>query len=310
MKCERDHSDVMQSGAGREPEHASEGVHAEIDEQGRPLIDLARPPGRRPYFEAKGVVLYLGDAREVLPALVWDVCLTDPPYAPHVVENTKKEGHSSRHNHESGKLWDGYRSGSSTFGDFVFQYEGEHGLWEAAMPLLARSRRWCGVFSDVESAHLWRASGVAAGLQYVRTCAWVKPGAAPQFTGDRPAQGWEPFTLFHPDGAKRWNGGGNPGVWTEAPPRNDERMYGGQKPERLMRRLVQLFSEEGETVLDPFAGSGTTLVAAIQLGRKAIGVELLEASCEMIAKRLEGELAQGNLFEFSGGTPPATEGTG
>jgi len=253
----------------------------------------------RPYFQAKGVTLFHGDCREVLTALTWDVCLTDPPYSKRVVERTRKQGQLARESFdpEGGKRCDGK---ATCVQPFQFQYEGEDDLAHAVGPLLGRTRRWCGLFSDVESAHIWREALCAGGFRYIRTCAWVKPGSAPQFTGDRPAQGWEPLTLCHgPDGRMRWNGGGNPGVWTEPPPQGDERGYGGQKPETLMRRLVRLFSDEWETVLDPFAGSGTTLVAAFQLNRKAIGIESREESCELIAKRLEREMAQGNLFEVA-----------
>lgn len=58
------------------------------------------------------------------------------------------------------------------------------------------------------------------------------------------------------------------------------------KPLALMRWLVRLLTPPGGVVLDPFAGSGTTLLAAVDEDRRAIGVELEERYCEIIAKRL------------------------
>jgi len=64
-----------------------------------------------------------------------------------------------------------------------------------------------------------------------------------------------------------------------------------QKPQRLMKELVKKFSEPGDTILDPFMGSGSTLFAAKEMGRKSIGIELNKKWCQVAAERL----AQGVL---------------
>lgn len=261
----------------------------------------------KPYFDQDGIQLFLGDCREVLPALERvDVVNTDPPYSDYVHSKSRRGGASAP------KL-----DGSGRNVACSFAREKEFGF-ESLMPELrsfcanefARlARRWVLTFSDVESCHLWRDDLVAHGLEYVRTGAWVKLGATPQFTGDRPAAGFETITIAHPKGRKHWNGGGKHAIWREAEEsdlvyevpivlnrsHNEPRLHTTQKPIALILDLVREFSDEGETILDPFAGSGTTLVAAKRLGRKAIGIERDEANCETAAKRIERELRQQTL---------------
>jgi site-specific DNA-methyltransferase (adenine-specific) len=155
------------------------------------------------------------------------------------------------------------------------------------------TRRWVLVFSDTEGAHLWAEALESSGLDYVRTGAWIKRGSTPQFSGDRPATGFESITICHPTGRKRWNGGGSHAVWdvpivlNRARASKSERVHPTQKPLPLMAALVVQFTDPGETILDPTAGSGTTGVAAKTYGRQAILIEEMEEHCESAARRLE-----------------------
>ena len=63
-------------------------------------------------------------------------------------------------------------------------------------------------------------------------------------------------------------------------------------PEELPALVIAALSDQGSLVLDPFMGSGTTIVAAKRLGRKAIGIEIEERYCEIAAKRLAQEVLQ------------------
>ena len=68
------------------------------------------------------------------------------------------------------------------------------------------------------------------------------------------------------------------------------RAHPTQKPLELMKYLVNEYSDEGVTILDPFLGSGTTAVAAKQLGRKYIGIELSEKYCKIAEERLKQDM--------------------
>ena len=79
-------------------------------------------------------------------------------------------------------------------------------------------------------------------------------------------------------------------VWTGSltkPSEKTEGKHPTQKPEYLLERIILASTEEGQFILDPFCGSGTTGVEAIRLGRKFIGIEVSEEYLQISKKRLE-----------------------
>lgn len=148
---------------------------------------------------------------------------------------------------------------------------------------------WSLMFCQIEAVERWRAAFDRAGAKWRRGGVWLK-GGMPQLTGDRPAQGCECIAIVWCGGGRStWNGGGRSGVWIH---RHQEagidREHPTQKPLALMRALVEDFTDPGDLILDPFAGSGTTGVAALTLGRRFIGWEM-DAKHHATAARRIGE---------------------
>ena len=226
----------------------------------------------KPYWEQDGIVIYHGDCCEILPTLgLVDHVITDPPYS----ETTHSGARSLVSDARTGGT-------GANAGRIEFAAVGDAFVRD----VLARcaAERW--TISTLD----WRHVGPLEicppeGLRFVRFGVWVKPDGAPQFTGDRPATGWEAIAILHKLGGRmRWNGGGNRAVWTHHIARE---AHPTAKPIALLLALAADFTDPGDTILDPFMGSGTTLAAAYLLGRKGIGIELEERWCEVAAKRLE-----------------------
>jgi site-specific DNA-methyltransferase (adenine-specific) len=149
---------------------------------------------------------------------------------------------------------------------------------------------------------------VAAGLDWVRAGVWLKPNGLPQFTGDRPAQGFESLAIAHLGGKKSWNGGGTRAVWTHN--LDHSAGSGGQnehpttKPLSLMLELISLFTSPGDLILDPFAGSATTGLAALRLGRRFIGIERDPKYFRLACDRLRAEEQGSTLQAARSGQEP------
>jgi DNA modification methylase len=138
----------------------------------------------------------------------------------------------------------------------------------------------------------------AAGAKYDTCLAWVKPDATPRFNGQGAARGFEcAVTAYAGKGHKRWNGGGKRGVYVHCvnnPERHGE--HPTEKPRRLMAEIIADFTNPDQAVLDPFMGSGTTGVAAVQMGRNFIGIERESKYFDIACKRIEDAQRQGDLF--------------
>lgn len=229
-----------------------------------------------PYYEQDGITIIntdcIGWLSSVPACFRVDHVITDPPFTQRTSENA--------------------RSGGPAFGmvsDRTITFDGvdgqEHALVKA---FLAVANRWVVVFCALEQLGRY---ADAAGEARIRSAVWHRTNSAPQFTGDRPGQACEGIAIAHRGGKKRWNRGGTSLLY-EGPTVNScgdkDRGFGHPtpKPEWLMRSIIGDFTDPGDTILDPFMGSGTTLVAAKRLGRKAIGIELEEKYCEIAAKRL------------------------
>lgn len=213
-----------------------------------------------------------------LPDKSVDVVITDPPY--------EAEAHTKQRRCRD------VLEGRAVSAALTFAPMDQASRLHAAREIGRLARRWSLVFCQVEAAMEWRSVLEAGRLGYVRTMVWVKPDGSPQFTGDRPGMGYESVVVVHAsDEKKRWNAGGKRGVYEFLTGKNRSG-HPTEKPESLMAALVADFTDPGELILDPFAGSGTTGVAAIRLGRRFIGWERDEKYHAIATKRLSGTREQ------------------
>ena len=206
-----------------------------------------------------------GDCFKILATLQDDAVdhvITDPPYDAETHENaTSSKGKGTKIKIDFDPLSD----------PFILVPE-----------LLRVSKRWVVSFCSVEQLGTYRRAGKAS---YLRGGAWDRPDGTPQISGDRPAQGFEGIAILHNPGRKKWNAGGKRGVWRCGVERGT-RYHPTQKPIKLMVDLIRDFTDPGDLVLDPFCGSGTTGVAALQLGRRFIGIELDPKYAKIARERL------------------------
>lgn len=231
-------------------------------------------------------VLYNGDCLEVMATLdAVDHVISDPPYEAtlHASKNSMK-GRKHRN--------DGVAELKGLDFDPVDDIRSSIVSLSAAL-----CEGWFIAFCTVGGTYPWAQEINASTMKYKRACIWVKPDSTPQLNGQGPAQGAECFVAaWNGKGHAKWNSGGKRGVYTHCININRDGRHPTEKPVPLMRELLQDFTNAGQTILDPFMGSGTTGVACAKMGRKFIGIEMDERYFDVACERITKAYAQGDMF--------------
>ena len=213
-----------------------------------------------PYYIDGSVCIYLGDCREVLPGLTFDVIVTDPPYGIDLDTDysslTGTPSFNAKKGHYQGKTH------AAVHGDDLPFDPQEFLRWPCA---LFGANHYATRLLDGGSWHVWD----------------KRDGLNPNMFAD-----FEIWWTSYPSGPSRvfrhkWLG------YMRASDVG-EHYHPTQKPVALMRQIIE--KAPPGVIVDPFMGSGSTLRAAKDLGRKAIGIEIDERYCEIAAKRLRQEV--------------------
>jgi site-specific DNA-methyltransferase (adenine-specific) len=246
----------------------------------------------KPYYDHAGITIYHGDCREILSGLAAvDMIFTDPPF-----------GHNNNN------------------GDLIHRWEEALGRGqsppEAARPIANDDRKSADALFEWlvrECAPGWLRGGCCC------CCCCCGGGPDPQFARwglvmDGPLEFKQMVVWDKGPMGMGWHyrrsyetvlvGMRRPGPchWYDETnaveniirdigkiiPAADQ--HPTEKPPALAARFIGLHTQRGDVVLDPFMGSGSTLVAAKNLGRRAIGIEIEERYCEIAAKRLSQEV--------------------
>lgn len=217
----------------------------------------------KPYYEKDGITIYHGDCREILPALPKsDLLLTDPPYGiGEAAGKNRTRVHATIPKDYGNDSWDDEPT--------------PRDLLDLAIGSAQQAVIFGGNYFGLPASPCW--------------LVWDKDN-----TGDFAdcELAWTNLAWAVRRIRYRWNGM----IQEHGGVAKEPRFHPTQKPVAVMAWALKVARITSGTVLDPFMGSGTTLVAARAAGLRAIGVEREERYCEIAAKRL----AQG-VFDFSKG---------
>jgi site-specific DNA-methyltransferase (adenine-specific) len=228
--------------------------------------------------------LYLGDSREILPTLSKvDLIVCDPPYL------VSKGGFAGNLQLDGG------------FGGWMKEYGNQGDIVECNLsfedwfPLVFQSMRKNGqayFMTNGRNIKAMQSAAEEAKFKLHTILVWDKRTALP----NKYYQNVTEFCLFMFKGK----------AFTISNPssknlvsifQKDESKHPTEKPVSLMKYWIENSSIKNETILDPFMGSGTTGVAALQAGRKFIGIEIDQEHFEVACSRLDKALSQPSMFD-------------
>jgi len=209
-----------------------------------------------PYYEDDYTCIYHGDCREILPELPKvDLVLTDPPYGIGVkgVQGSPGKGRGATRTRDYGDvLWD--------------KRPVDWGVLSRLLMMGEYACCWGGNFYPVPPESGW--------------LVWDKENSGNNFSDCELA--WTNYGCAIRLKKHLWAGMRRKGL--------EQRHHPTQKPLDIMTWCISLCPDNPQTILDPFMGPGTTLRAAKDLQRKAIGIEIEEKYCEIAVKRLQQEV--------------------
>jgi site-specific DNA-methyltransferase (adenine-specific) len=242
----------------------------------------------KPYYEVDGITIYHGDCREILPGHFWtDVVVTDPPYGDTSLDwDVPVRGWTDKL--DPPQLW--------CFGSMrLFMQHGaefDSGGWRYAQEIVWEKHNGSSFHADrfkrvhEFAVHFYRGEWGAL-YRHVPT--------TPDATARQVIRRRRPPHMGHIEASAYESETGGPRLMRSVLQARSCHGYADhptQKPVEILRPLIQFSCPPRGTVMDPFMGSGSTLLAARSLGRRAIGIEIEERYCEIAAKRLaQGVLA-------------------
>ena len=225
----------------------------------------------KPYYQEPNIKIYCGDCLDILKDIddnSIDLVLTDPPY---------NIGYQSN-----------MRTRSSKFNLIV---NDDNDFRTKIYPTLynkLKNNSACLIFCSFKN-YAVDYIVLSKYFEIKNNIIWYKPGGGIGDLEHSLLTDYEMILVGH-KGRCKIRGKRLGSVWRNTKVNPNKMIHPTEKPTSLINRLIEKFSDVGDVVLDPFFGSGTTLRACKDLGRKCIGIEISKEYCDIAVKRLAQEV--------------------